>query len=62
LALVSSTAWQLASAAENSAGGCMNSSRNSGAITGVWPRSVSAVANAVASRSGRMIRTRIGSP
>jgi hypothetical protein len=62
LALVSSTAWQAASAAENSAGGCRNSSRNKGAITGVWPRSASAVANAVASRSGRMISTRMGSP
>ena len=33
--------------------------RNSGAMTGTWPRSLSAVASAVASRSGRVISTRM---
>ena len=59
LALVSRMAWQAASDAAKSPGGWRMSRRNSGAMTGTWPRWLSAVASAIASRSGRVISTRI---
>ena len=50
------------STAAKSLGGWRKASRNNGAITAAWPRWLSAVAKVVASRSGRVISTRMRVP